>query len=99
QRMTLNGIFVHLPAFNAALGSRRLLSAAGAPTGTQAQLTLPSPGTAGGRTGGATPGAEMAIQLWAQYPGAGTAGMVAVMENTCEAPGASTSAAVHEHGT
>src|SRR5262245_22262260 len=97
--MTLNGILLHLPAFNAVLTSRRLLSAAGAPTGTQAQLTLPSPGTAGGSAGGGAPGADMAMQSCAQYPGAGPAGIVAVMENICEAPGASASAAVHENGT
>jgi hypothetical protein len=64
--MTLNGILEHLPACNVVFVSRKLLSGSGAPTGTQAQLTLASPDAAGGSAGGATPGAEMAMQLRAQ---------------------------------
>src|SRR4029078_3278250 len=93
------GALEHLPACSADFVSRKLLSGSGAPTGTQAQLTLLEPGGAGGSAGGATPGAETAMQLRAQYPGAGPMGIVAVMEKAYDAPAARVSGAVHENGT
>src|SRR6187402_1820694 len=97
--MVLPGALKHLPACSASFARRKLLSGSGAPTGTQAQLTLPSPGEAGGSAGGGTPGADMATQLCAQYPGSGPAGIVAVIEKACEAPAARLSGTVHENGT
>src|ERR1041385_7033251 len=94
------GALLHLAALSAVFTMRRLLSAAGAPTGTQAQLRELSalPG-GGGSTGAGAPGADIEMQLCAQYPGGAPAGIVIVMAKAFESPGGSAIGATHENGT
>src|SRR4051794_9449653 len=94
------GALLHLAALSAVLTMRRLLSAAGAPTGTQAQLTaLSTTPDGGGSAGGGAPGADAEMQLCAQYPGGSPGGIVTVMAKGFDSPGASVIGATQVNGS